>query len=39
MIVQPRLVPSADGNLAGCHTSVQVFDAATGWSTEKIGGR
>src|SRR5262245_30572106 len=37
--VLPRLVPDDAGSLAGCHASVQVFDAATGWTTEAVGGR
>jgi hypothetical protein len=38
-ILQPRLTPDSAGSLAGCHASVQVFDALTGWTTEAMDGR
>lgn len=37
-IVLPRLRADGEGSLAGCHASVQVFDALTGWTTEVVGG-
>jgi len=38
-ILQPRVVADSPGSLAGCHASVQVFDALTGWTTQVVGGR
>ena len=39
MVLQPRLIADGDGSVAGCHASVQLFDAATGWTTEVVAGR
>jgi hypothetical protein len=39
MVLQPRLIPDGDGSVAGCHASAQLFNAATGWTTEVVAGR